>query len=170
MMVRPKLPPLAFGIALGLAAAALLVGLAVYLNRGSQTRLEGSILKVRTIATDDAASIVVVDFRLKNPARALFVVRDVTVEATAADGKKLEGVTVSEPDLDRVLGYYPLTGPRFNPVLKARERLRGGETADRTIAASFGVSEKELLQRRGLVVRILDVDGAVAEIAAAPAR
>lgn len=170
MMMRPKLPPLAFGLMLGLAGAALVVGLGVYLNRGSQTRLEGTVLKVRTISTGDASSIAVVDFRLTNPARALFLVREVTVEATTAGGKKLEGMTASEPDLDRVLGYYPLTGPRFNPVLKARERLRAGQTVDRTIAASFDVSEKELLSRRRLAVRIVDADGAVAEIEAATAR
>jgi hypothetical protein len=170
MMMRPKVPALAYGMAMGLAAAGLLVGLGVWLNRGSQTRLEGSILKVRTIATDEAASIAVLDVRIKNPARALFLVREVRLEVTGADGKKQEGITVSEPDLDRVLGYYPLAGPRFNPVLKARERLRGGETVDRTIAASFNVSERELMARRALVVRILDADGAVAEIGAGAER
>lgn len=170
MAMRVTLPPLAKGLALGLLAAALLVGVGLWLNRGSQTRLAGAILKVRTIATDEAAAIVVLDARIGNPARALFLVREVTVEVTLAGGRKLEGTTVPELDLDRVLSYYPLTGPRFNPVLKAREKLRAAQTADRTIAASFAVSEKELLARRALVVRIVDADGAVAEIAEAAGR
>jgi hypothetical protein len=164
MMVRPSLPPLARGIAIGLAAAALLVGLAVWLNSGSQARLEGSVLKVRTIATDEAASIAVVDFRLSNPARALFQVKQAEVVVTTASGTVVEGKAVVEMDLDRVLSYYPMTGPRFNPVLRTRERIRQGETLDRTAAGSFAIPEKDLVERRGLAIRIQDADGAVTEI------
>lgn len=169
-MVRPKLPALALGLSLGLLGAGLVVGFALWLNRGSQTRLEGTILKVRTVSTDTSSSIAVIDLRVKNPARALFLVREVTVEAATGAGKVVQGVTVSEPDLDRVLAYYPATGPRFNPVLKARDRLREGETVDRTIAASFPLSEGDLAARRSLAVKILDADGALVEIRAGSGR
>lgn len=170
MMVRPSLPPLARGIAIGVVAAAALAGLALLLNRDSQVRLNGSVLKVRTVSTDDNASIAVVDVRLENPARALFLVKEVSMSLTTAGGQTVEGVMVAQMDLDRVLAYYPLAGPRFNPTLKERDKLRQGEKFDRTAAASFPVAEKELQGRRSLVIRVLDADGAVAEIAEAQAR
>jgi len=170
MMIRPSLPPLAKGLAFGLVAVAVIAGLALLFNRGSQVRLEGAIMKVRTISTDDNASIAVVDFRIKNPARVLFLVKEVTIAVVTADGKTVEGISVAQTDLDRVLEYYKLTGPRFNPVLRAREKLTGGIEVDRTSAASFDIPEKALLARRNLLLRIQDADGVIVEIPEKTAR
>jgi hypothetical protein len=165
MMMKPSLPPLAKFLAIGVAGAAILAGFGLLLNRGSQVRLEGSVLKVRTIATDDNASIAVVDFRVSNPAKALFMVSELKLEVTTADGRRLEGMTVAQMDLDRVLEYNKLAGPRFNETLKERDRLRGGTTEDRTAAASFEISEKQLQARSRLVLKIRDADGVLVEIA-----
>lgn len=69
MMKPPGLPPMARNLMLGLMAVAILAGVALLVNRGSQVRLEGSILKVRVVPTDDNACLAVVDFRVKNPPR-----------------------------------------------------------------------------------------------------
>ncbi len=167
MTIRPSLVR---GLALGVVAAAALAGVAFLMNRGSQVRLDGSILKVRAIATDDAASIAVVDLRLANPARALFLVRETGMVITTARGEQVEGKMVAQPDLDRVLAYYPATGPRFNPVLRVREKFHQNEGGDRTLAAYFPVSEASLSARRELRVRITDADGAVIELVEGPRR
>ncbi|MBI4889544.1 MAG: hypothetical protein HY821_02895 [Acidobacteria bacterium] len=165
MTVKPAMPGWLKLLLAGMAAGLVIVGIGLLLNRGSQVRLDGSVLKVRTVATDTSASVLVVDLRLKNPARALFWVKEVTVSIVDASGKLVEGQTVAEPDLDRVLTYYPLTGPRYNPTLKVRDKIRRDESCDRTVAAAFAVGEKEVLGRRKLVVRIVDADGVVVEIA-----
>jgi hypothetical protein len=161
MTIRPSLLR---GLALGLLAAAALAGVFVLMNRGSQPRLEGSILKVRVIGTDNQAAVVVADVRLLNPARALFMVKEIVLAATLADGSVVEGKVVAQPDLDRVLAYYPLSGARFTPMLRVRDRLKGGEQSDRTLAASFAVGEAALQGRRALRARIVDADGAVVEL------
>ncbi len=163
-MVKPSMPGWLRLLLAGIAAGLVIVGIGLILNRGSEVRLDGSVLKVRTVAPDTNASILVADIRLKNPARALFWVKEVTVSMVDANGKPVEGQTVAEPDLDRVLGYYPLAGPRYNPTLKVREKLRENESVDRTVAASFEVGDKELAARKKLVIRIVDADGAVVEI------
>lgn len=146
-----------FLLALGLVALA--AGIALWLNRGAQVRLDGRIVKVRTIATDEKASIAIVEIRFSNPADTPFVVRDYKLYVTAADGQTVEGMTVIQSDLDRVLDYYKTAGPRYNPVLRARERFLRGAAADRTVAASFDLAEAPLAARRNLEVRIEDVDG-----------
>jgi hypothetical protein len=150
-----------------LAAAvlvAVVVGAVVYLNRGSNVRLEGKILKVRAIATGEAASLALVDFRILNPAEVRFVVREVRVSLTRADGTSIDGLVAAESDLDRVLGYFPAYGPRYNDVLKPRAQMGGGQKADWCVGAGFDFSAQDLEGRKGLKLVIEDVDGAVVEI------
>jgi hypothetical protein len=97
-------------------------------------------------------------------------VREVKILLIDSGGLQHEADPVAEVDLDRVLDYYKLTGPRYNPTLKMRERFAGGETQDRTVAASFPVSEGLLASRRALVIRIEDADGVKVEIAEKRAR
>ncbi|MBI5282176.1 MAG: hypothetical protein HY858_10875 [Candidatus Solibacter usitatus] len=163
-------PPLARHLLLGLIAALAVAGLAILLNRGSQVRLDGKILKVRTIATDESDSIAVVDLRVSNPARTLFQVAAVQVEARLDGGRVEEGLSVPQLDLDRLLEYNKLAGPRYTEVLKERARIRGGERQDRTVAASFHISEKRLRERAGLELKIRDADGIVVVISERPAR
>lgn len=168
MTKPPSLPPLARNLLLGLVAALVLIGVALLLNSGSRVRLEGSILKVRLIPTDDNACVAVVDFRVKNPSSTMFQVNEVKLVATGADGAVVEGQTVTQMDLDRILEYHKVTGARFTPVLKARDRLQPGETGDRTVGAAFAISEKAFQSRKGLILRVLDADGASTEFGDAP--
>jgi hypothetical protein len=150
---------------LALVLVGFAAGVALWLNRGAQVRLDGRIVKVRTIATDDNASIAVLEIRFSNPADTPFVVRDVRISAIDANGVEVEGMPVIQSDLDRVLDYYKAVGPRYNPVLRAKERFRKGEGGDRTVAGSFNLPEAALKARRNLKVFIEDVDGYVVEIA-----
>jgi hypothetical protein len=88
-------------------------------------------------------------------------VKEVEVAVIGASGERHEGLVAAQTDLDRVLGYFPLAGPRHNPVLMFRERIRGGETVDRTVAASFSIPVQVLESRQGFELHIQDADGAV---------
>lgn len=156
----PDVPPLVKYGLMGAVAAALAIGLAMWGNRGSQVRLEVSEVKARTVATDEKASILILELRIKNPAQVPFVVREVRVRAVAGQGET-NGRLVAEPDLDRVLDYYRHLGPRYNATLKIKERIAGGSQLDRTVAASFELAEQALMARTGVVLEIEDVDGAV---------
>lgn len=160
-MPRIQIPALLQWSAAGLAIVAVLAGIGYWLNLGSQARLEVQWLKVRTIATGAESSLAVFDIRVHNPSRVLFQVKEVEVALIENGGTRQEGLVAAQTDLDRVLGYYPLAGPRHNPVLLFRERIRGGETADRTVAASFSVPVQALESRRSFELRIQDADGAV---------
>lgn len=160
-MKIPDVPPLLKYSLMGMAAAAVAVGLAMWGNRGSQVRLEVDEVKARTVATDDNASILILELRITNPAQVPFVVREIRVRAVAKGRGEVEGKLVAEPDLDRLLEYYKHIGPRFNPTLKARERIAGGARLDRTVAAGIGLAEAALTAREGVVIEIEDVDGVV---------
>ncbi|WP_321477848.1 hypothetical protein [uncultured Paludibaculum sp.] len=168
MTKPPSLPPLVRNLLLGLLSVIVLAGVVLLLNRGSQVRLEGSILKVRVVPTDDNACLAVVDFRVKNPSSTLFQVKELRIVATGADGAPIEGQTVPQMDLDRVLAYHKIAGERFTPVLKERDRLRPGATEDRTAAAGFALSEKAFGARKGLVLKIQDADGVTTEFGDVP--
>jgi hypothetical protein len=149
----------------GIAIAAIGVGLGVYSNRGAHVGLEGSIVKVRLIATDENACVAVLELRLNNPADVRFLVREVEVVADGVNGRDLSAPSVPQIDLDRVLDYYKLSGPRYNPVLRMKENIPGKTALERTVAGSFAASEAALAGRKGFRVLIRDVDGAVTEIA-----
>lgn len=143
---------------------AIIVGIVIYLNQGSHVRLEGKIQKVRAIGTGDASSLALVDFRVKNPANVRFIVREVRMKVILADGTERDGLVSAEGDLDRVLGYYPQYGPRYNDVLKLRADMAGGAQKDWCVGAGFDFADAALDQRKNLILSIEDVDGAVVEI------
>jgi hypothetical protein len=152
-------------IAAGLAITALIAGVFFWLNSRNTARLEGGILNIRSIATDTRALVVILDTRVNNPGRALFMVRDVSVLIEDSNGTLLEAEAAPEPDIDRLLDYHKTLGPRYNPTLKSRTRLDPGHTADYTIAGAFLLTEAEFAARRALRVKITDVDGAQIELA-----
>ncbi|MCL4795876.1 MAG: hypothetical protein KJZ84_15050 [Bryobacteraceae bacterium] len=151
-------------IAIGLALATALAGLWLMLSGRTVARLDGGILQVRSVATDTRAQVVILDVRVSNPGRALFMVKSVSVLIEDAEGTLLEAEAAAEPDIDRLLDYHKLLGPRYNPTLKSRQRIEPGQTSDYTIAGAFLLTEAELAQRRSLRVRIVDVDGAQADL------
>lgn len=152
---------------IGIAAAALVVFVAVvlYLNRGSRVVLEGSIQSVRVQSMDEKSAVAVIDFRFVNPSDLEFIVRGVTIWMEDSQGVRYEGMTVAEGEVDRLFEYFPLLRPKYNPVLKMRDGVRSGESMDRMVCARFEAPASVLETRRGLTIRVEDVDGLVSEIA-----
>jgi hypothetical protein len=153
----------------GLAIALAIAGGALWINKGSHLELEGSIQKVRVQGLDDAAAIIV-DMRVTNPSKVPLVVRDVAMILTDAGGRQLEGQVVAEADVKRFLDYYVALGPKYNDTLKVRERIGAGQSVDRMVAARFEIPDGKVQARKGLRIRVEDVDGAVSEIAEKPAK
>ena len=149
---------------LGLAAVGLLVGILLFSNRGAHVELKGSILKVRTHASDESNSIAIVDFRFVNPSGYPFMVRNVTVFVEDKQGNSSEGQTISDMDVKRVFDYYKELGPKYNEGLMPRARVNSKQSMDRMIAASFPMTQEKLEQRKRIKLVVEEVDGPVSEI------
>ncbi|HZT38793.1 MAG TPA: hypothetical protein VFA28_12925 [Bryobacteraceae bacterium] len=157
-------------LGVGFAIIGALIVLTLLGTRGARLSLEGKILKVRTMATDDNNSIVVIDFRIHNTAASTpFVIKDATVTVTTGDGKDVEGMTVARRDMDRIFEAYKLIGPKFNQSLIPSDRVAGDQTIDRMIASAIPLPESAVEQRRNLRVRFVELDGATSEISENPA-
>lgn len=159
-----KIPVNPVALGAGLVAVAAAVGAVFYMQRGAHVELKGAILKVRTQAMDESSAVAIVDFRFVNPSNYPFVVREVQVWLEDKDGKRLEGMVVSESDARRLFQYYPLLGQKFNDSLLVRNKVAGRQSMDRMIAARFEIPDEKLQARRRLGVRIEDVDGPVSEL------
>jgi len=159
--VRKQLLPY---VGIGVVAVAALVGVILYIQRGAHLELKGSIQKVRTLATDDASVVVVIDFRFVNPSDYRFVVRKVEVSMEDRQGRVLEGAVASEVDAKRLFDSYPVLGQKYNETLLMRAKVGPRESMDRMVAARFEIPEKLLEARKQLRIRVEDVDGAVSEI------
>lgn len=144
---------------MGAAALAAMLIFTLVANRGSRVRLEGKIIKVRTEPLDDTSSAIVLDFRVTNHQKPVFIVRDVAVSVTKAGGQTINADTVSEMDAQRFFDAYPQIGAKFNQSLMARTRLATGETIDRMIAVRVDLPHAEVLKRKNLYLRIVDADG-----------
>jgi hypothetical protein len=152
----------AFGI--GLVVVAIVVLGTLVKTKGGHLTLTGKVMHVRTLSTDPQNSIVIVDFRVRNEAEIPFMSREAKLILTKADGSEVEGDTIAQTDMDRVFDYYKTLGPKYNPVLVQRDRVKGGETLDRMLAASVALPEGEVEKRKNVTVRLFDVDGPTFDI------
>jgi len=159
-----KIPVNPVALVGGLVVVAAGLGGMFYMQRGAHVELKGAVLKVRTQAMDENSSVAVIDFRFVNPSNYPFVVKEVTVSIVDKDGKTLEGLPVSELDARRLFQYYPQLGQKYNDSLLMRDKIMGRQSMDRMIATRFESPEATLESRRKLMVRIVDVDGPVAEL------
>ena len=155
---------LAVPFAIGLGVILLAIGGVLYMQRGAHIELRGTVLKVRTLALDENASLAVVDFRFANPADYPFVVRRCTVLVDDPSGKEQEGFSIPEMDIRRIFEYYPLLGKKYNESLVLKDKIAARSTEDRMIAARFEIPQSLLDGRKSLKVRIEDVDGPVSEL------
>ena len=152
-------------LGIGLAIVAVLLAVTFVGTRGSHLSLEGKILKVRTMPTDERNCIVVIDFRATNTAsRTPFVVKDAEVSVTTADGKQVQAMTIARRDIDRIFQAYKLIGPKYNQTLIMRDKIAGGETIDRMIAAAVPLPESDVQKRKDLSVTFIELDGATSTI------
>lgn len=152
-------------LAIGLAVVAIVLGFTFWGTSRARLNLEGKILKVRTLATDDKNAIIVVDFRVQNQsAKQVFVVKDAVVVVNTADGKQVEGDTIARTDVNRVLDYYKILGPKFNETLIMRDKVAGGQTMDRMVASTVALPEADVENRKSITLRLHDVDGPTFEL------
>ncbi len=134
--------------------------LAVFvLGACSRLNLTGTIQKVRVYETGPKTCAVIVDFRLNNPSKVLMMVREVTVEVEKSDGTALSGSPVSDGDAEQFLQSRPEQGPKYNPALAFRTRLRPAETQDFMVAAGFDVPAAEIESRKAIRLLVTDADG-----------
>jgi len=162
-----KLAPF-FGI--GLAVVAVAIVCILYMQRGAKVELVGSIQKVRTMALDETSAIAILDFRVRNPSDYRFVVSKVEVSMVDPAGKTQEGLVISEVDAKNLFQYYTALGQKFNDSLVLRTKVKPGESIDRMLAVRFEVPEKLIEQRRGLTIRIEEIDSGPSEISEGPKR
>jgi hypothetical protein len=156
-------------LAIGLVVVGAVIAFTLVGTRGAHLRLDGKILKVREIATDEKSSIVVVDFRVRNEAtKVQFVTREANIRIVTADGKEVAGDTIARSDMDRVFDYYKLLGPKFNQTFIMRDVIKGGESMDRMLAARFDLPAADVENRKNLILDLTDVDGAIFKILEKP--
>lgn len=146
-------------LAVGLIVVGVLIYGGLYSSRKAHVNLEGQILKVRTMPTDEKNSIVVIDFRVDNNSDIPFVAKEAFIYVTGPDGKEVEGATVARRDMDRVFAGYKLLGPKYNEALIIRDRIKPGEKMDRMVAAAMPLPETDVQNRKALKLRLVDVDG-----------
>jgi len=155
-------------LAVGLGVVGLVLAFVWFGSKGAHLELNGNILKVRVLAVGEKASLVVADFRISNPSGVQFIVSDLRLHLTPGTGDPVEGVPASRGDVDRVFQAQKLIGPHFNNVLTLRDTISPHQTMDRMTAARFELPESAINQRKGISLRIEDVDGTVAEITEKP--
>jgi len=155
-----------FWLLLGAGLAIVAAGLGILLmgTKGNHLELTGAILHTRTLALNPSASLVMVDFRIKNPSDVPFVVKSVTIQIDPAKGDTLDGKGISKPDVENVFKYEKLLGPKFNEVLSIRDRIAPHQSMDRMAGARFELADSAIDARKAIHVRIEDMDGTVAEI------
>jgi len=156
---------LIISLAIGLAVIAVLIAGIFYMQRVSHIDLHGKFLKVRTAPLDEHSSVVVIDYRIENPADFKFMAQAVTVTLEDKNGNGTEGQTAPEPDARQLFANVPLLGEKYNESFKARDFVAPHSTADRMVAARFEVPEAQLQNRKRFAIRIDEIDGAVVEFA-----
>jgi hypothetical protein len=147
-------------LAVGLVAVALAVSAIWSGTKSNHLELTGKILKVRSIPLEGGSSLVVVDFRVTNPSGVPLVIREVSLSMERYKEDPLPGVEVSRADVDTMFQAQPLIGVKYNDVLAPPETIPPGKTIDRMAEASFEAPETAVEVRKGMVLRIEDVDGA----------
>ena len=151
---------------IGLALVAAVLGVTLWQNQGSRLILEGSMRKVRIQKVDDANTAAIVEVRLNNPSDLPFEVKDLKLTLETAKGP-VDGTLFRSKDLDAFFDFYKASlGVRFNDSLRIGERLKSRTLVERTVGASFPVSEAELTGRRRLVLTLKAIDGAVPTVVA----
>lgn len=148
----------------GLAVVAVAVTLTMVGTQSAHLVLTGNILKVRTLALSDKATVVILDFRVTNPSGVPFKVRDVNLKLEPASGDAVDGATLSRSDVDAVFQYEKLVGAKYNDVLALQDTIPAGKTVDRMSAARFEVPERAVMSRKGIVLHLEDVDGPTSDL------
>lgn len=151
-------------IASGLAGAALVVCVVVWVGWNRTPRIQGRILEVRTLGTDENSSVAIVDFEATNTSGILMQVGHRRLAAVTAGGIRYSGTTMSVFDLRQLFKYFPALGRINNEPLIDRTRIAPGDSVKGMIAARFEMPKHELDLRREIIVEIEDIDDTVSSI------
>jgi len=151
-------------VALGVAIVGLVLFLSVEGTKGQRIRLDGKILKVRTVALDETHTLVIVDFRVTNPSDFPFVFRDANVVVEDAKGGTPEVIPVAKRDMERVFEFQKLAGPKFNDMVAIKDQIKSHATVDRMVAASVALPEADVEARKSLKVHFVELDGKESEL------
>jgi hypothetical protein len=151
-------------LGVGLAVVAIVVTLSWVGSKGSHVDLEGEILKVRSHQMNPNATLVVIDFRIKNPADVNFMVKNVEVELTPESGDPVIGMPISKADVDNIFKYEKYLGTKYNDVLTIRDKIDPHQKMDRMVGVRFELSDAAVQARKALKIRILEMDNATVEI------
>ena len=149
---------------IGLLVIGAMVGGGLFASRGAHLELEGSVRKTRVAALSPTRTVVVLDFRASNPADYPFVVKTIEVEVTLADGRKEIGQFVPEVDAKSLFPALPALGDKLAVSIGTGEKIGKKQTVERMAAASFNLPEADLEARKGVLLRLRDVDGPVSEL------
>jgi hypothetical protein len=149
--------------AIGVIAVVIGVSMTWETTKGAHLEVEGRILHVRTLAATPKSTIVIVDFRETNSSDVKFEVKNIEM--------KLDGVTeeagqsISKADLNNIFEYMKEAGPKYNEPQSMGDVLRPHSTVERMVAAKFDVVESAVKARKGLRLRIEDMDRTTLELA-----
>lgn len=152
------------GIVLGLIAVAAGLYAVLYFTKGNHLELVGNVTSAKTYASDEHASVMVLQMQLNNPSDIPFAVREAIVNVTDKDGNQIKGDTFAEVDLKRFLTAYPDLGDAKLPTLRVRNRIAPHQGGTYLLGVRFDVDEAVLKSRKGLTVRIQEIDGTVSEV------
>lgn len=116
----------------------VVIGAALYstvsINQGHLLTLTGSIDDVRVVALAPEITLVVLDFTATNPSGVGFEMKALAVDRM--DGTKaVEGALLSKAESARYFEYAKMPHP--NASLGIGDRIQGGETVKRMVAARF---------------------------------
>ena len=143
-----------------LAATVLITAL---LGCGRYMKLDGSISRVRVVETGSERNVLVAEFDITNTARVPYVVKEAELEIPDGDGT-LQGATISVQDAQTICQHMPSLNHDCAQPLITREEIAPGATVRRMVAASFPKTAKELEERKGLTLRIRELDRMETEI------
>jgi hypothetical protein len=149
---------------IGLLVIGAMISGGLFVTRGTRLELNGGIRKTRVAALSPTRSVVVLDFRATNPSDYPFIVKTVEVEITLASGKKEIGQFVPEVDAKTLFPALPALGDKLAVSIGTGEKIASKQTVERMAAASFSLPESDLIARKGIVLRLRDVDGPLSEL------
>lgn len=130
---------------------------------GGYMKLDGAIQRVRVVETGGEKNLLVVEFDITNNASIAYVVREAEIEIP--DGEKsLMGETVAARDIQNICQHVPALNHDCAQPLITREKIGPGATVRRLVAASFAKTPAELGARKGLLLRIRELDRLETEI------
>ncbi len=130
---------------------------------GRYMKLDGVITRVRVVETGSGRNVLVAEFDITNTASVPYIVREAELEIPDDSGPLL-GAAVAVRDAQTLCRHMASLNQDCAQPLTPRERIAPGASVRRLVAASFPKTARELEQRKGLLLRIRELDRMQTEI------